>query len=133
MFIFSTPVLIRHLWQLKTIVFLHWCVIHTIPLVNWEVASIILSVVKSKLFQFSSQTSYKNRLINGASCLSYCKCSGCLKMLAVKAGKTIDQPQQACQHCRPTCLVGPPALQAYGPCRFAYFVLYLPLKLRVCS
>jgi hypothetical protein len=26
-FIFSTPELIRHLWQLKTIVFLHWCLI----------------------------------------------------------------------------------------------------------
>ncbi len=25
LFIFSTPVLIRHLWQLKTAVFLHWC------------------------------------------------------------------------------------------------------------
>ncbi len=24
---FSTPVLIRHLWQLETIVFLHWCLI----------------------------------------------------------------------------------------------------------
>jgi hypothetical protein len=24
-FIFSTPVLIRHLWQLKTVVFQHWC------------------------------------------------------------------------------------------------------------
>jgi hypothetical protein len=23
---FSTPLLIRHLWQLKTVVFLHWCV-----------------------------------------------------------------------------------------------------------
>ncbi len=22
---FSKPVLIRHLWQLKTVVFLHWC------------------------------------------------------------------------------------------------------------
>ncbi len=27
MFIFSTPVLIRHLWQLKTVVFLHRCLI----------------------------------------------------------------------------------------------------------
>jgi hypothetical protein len=26
-FIFSTPVLIRQLWQLKTVVFLHWCLI----------------------------------------------------------------------------------------------------------
>ncbi len=27
LFIFSTPVLIRHLWQLKTVVFLHRCLI----------------------------------------------------------------------------------------------------------
>ncbi len=27
LFIFSTPVLIRHLWQLKTIVFLHRCLL----------------------------------------------------------------------------------------------------------
>ncbi len=26
-FIFSTPVLIRHLWQHKTVVFIHWCLI----------------------------------------------------------------------------------------------------------
>jgi len=31
-FIFSTPVLIRHLWQLKTAVFLHRCLICTVPL-----------------------------------------------------------------------------------------------------
>ncbi len=29
LFIFSTPVFIRHLWQLKTVVFLHWCLICT--------------------------------------------------------------------------------------------------------
>ncbi len=27
LFIFSTPVLIRDLWQLKTVLFLHWCLI----------------------------------------------------------------------------------------------------------
>ncbi len=32
MFIFSTPVLIRHMWQLKTVVFLHWCLICAVPL-----------------------------------------------------------------------------------------------------
>jgi len=32
LFIFSTPVLIRYLWQLKTVVFLHWCLIHAILL-----------------------------------------------------------------------------------------------------
>ncbi len=29
-FIFSTPVLIRHLWQLKTVVFLHWYLMYLI-------------------------------------------------------------------------------------------------------
>jgi len=34
MFIFSTPVLIRHLWQFKTVVFLHWCVMGAVLLTN---------------------------------------------------------------------------------------------------
>jgi hypothetical protein len=32
LFIFSTPELIRNLWQLKTVVFLHWCLICAVPL-----------------------------------------------------------------------------------------------------
>jgi hypothetical protein len=31
-FIASTPVLIRHLWQLETVVFLHWCLVCAVPL-----------------------------------------------------------------------------------------------------
>ncbi len=31
---FLMPVLIRHLWQLKTVVFLHWCLLCTVPLVG---------------------------------------------------------------------------------------------------
>ncbi len=31
---FSTPLLIRHLWQLMTVVFLHWCLIRALPLTN---------------------------------------------------------------------------------------------------
>jgi hypothetical protein len=30
-FIFSTPELNRHLWQLKTSVFMHWCLICAVP------------------------------------------------------------------------------------------------------
>ncbi len=30
LFIFSTPVLIIHLWQLKTVVFLHWFLIRAV-------------------------------------------------------------------------------------------------------
>ena len=29
---FKTPELIRNLWQLKTAVFLHWCLIRAVPL-----------------------------------------------------------------------------------------------------
>jgi hypothetical protein len=34
LFIFSTPVLIRHLWQLKTVVILHWCLICAVLLMS---------------------------------------------------------------------------------------------------
>ncbi len=34
LFIFSTLVLIRHQWQLKTVVFLHWCLICNVPLLK---------------------------------------------------------------------------------------------------
>jgi hypothetical protein len=30
---FSTPVFIRHMWQLKTVVFLHWCLKHALLLI----------------------------------------------------------------------------------------------------
>jgi hypothetical protein len=38
LFIFSTPVLIRHLWQLKTVVFLHWCPICAALLPNSKIS-----------------------------------------------------------------------------------------------
>ncbi len=31
-FISPTPMLLRYLWQIKTVVFLHWCIIHAAPL-----------------------------------------------------------------------------------------------------
>jgi hypothetical protein len=37
LFIFSTPVLIRHLWQLKTAVFLHWYLILAVPFVFYDI------------------------------------------------------------------------------------------------
>jgi len=36
MFIFSTPGLIRHLWQLKAVVFLHWCLICYVLLFEYQ-------------------------------------------------------------------------------------------------
>ncbi len=35
--IFSTPVLIRHLWQLETVHFLHWCIIRAVLLATKSV------------------------------------------------------------------------------------------------
>jgi hypothetical protein len=32
LFMLSTPMLIRHLWKLKTVIFLHWCLIHALLL-----------------------------------------------------------------------------------------------------
>jgi hypothetical protein len=34
MFIFSTPELIRNLWQLKTAVFMHWCLLRAVPFMS---------------------------------------------------------------------------------------------------
>jgi len=36
LFVYSTPVLIRHLWHLKTVAFLHWCLIRAVPLIVHE-------------------------------------------------------------------------------------------------
>ncbi len=33
---FLTPVLIRHLWQLKTVLFLRWCLIRVVLLIAWH-------------------------------------------------------------------------------------------------
>jgi len=53
---FWTPELIRNLWQFKTAVFLHWCLICTVPfnfvlqnqfkLSNWETYSIVWNQVQ---------------------------------------------------------------------------------------
>jgi hypothetical protein len=32
LFIFSTPELIRNMWQLETAVFLHWCLLCAVPI-----------------------------------------------------------------------------------------------------
>ena len=44
MFIFSTPVLIRHLCQFKTIVFWHWCLIHVVLLKHTLQSSITIVI-----------------------------------------------------------------------------------------
>ncbi len=35
--IFSTPVLLRHMWQLKAVVFLHWGLIHAVLFLNTKI------------------------------------------------------------------------------------------------
>jgi len=48
LFIFSTPVVIRHLWQLKTAVFLHRCLISAVLLLQRvpRKSTIPVSIVK---------------------------------------------------------------------------------------
>ncbi len=50
LFIFSTTVLIRYLWQLKTVVFLHWCPIHSLLLFTND-TKIIKSYIKNYVFR----------------------------------------------------------------------------------
>ena len=49
LFIFSTPVFIRHLWQLKTIVFLQWCLIRSFLLQTFVKNHTILSFFGPKM------------------------------------------------------------------------------------
>ncbi len=44
LFIFSTPVLNRHLWHLKTVDFLHWCLMNAILLAKKPKATVVLVV-----------------------------------------------------------------------------------------
>ncbi len=52
LFIFSTPVLIRHLWQHKTVVFLHWCLICVFILICNEWNHRFLRKQKKRLHKF---------------------------------------------------------------------------------
>jgi hypothetical protein len=45
--IFSTPVMFRYLWQLKTVVFLHWCLIRALLL--WAQTDILNTTLKNVL------------------------------------------------------------------------------------
>ncbi len=97
LFVFSTPVLIRHLWQLKTVVFLHWCLICVVLLYNHRnlycvsfmlsVAdmsfSLMLNVIYSKSVRFSSE------LVNEIAFRHLCRkiailsCHRCLIVISV--------------------------------------------------
>ncbi len=59
LFIFSTLVLIRHLWQLKTVVFLHQCLIRAVLLayeiyIPFEQRSLHCMTIQIVLFQIHS-------------------------------------------------------------------------------
>ena len=47
LFIFSTPVLIRPLWPLTTVVFLHWCLMPVVPNIHRHVRKINLLMVST--------------------------------------------------------------------------------------
>ncbi len=54
LFIFSMAVIIRHLWQLKTVVFLHWCLIHALLFANVNVKRFKFKNMKKNLFKDSA-------------------------------------------------------------------------------
>ncbi len=58
--IFSTPVLFRHLRQLKTVVFLHWCLIRAVLLKTK--AHLHYAENRGSLVSFSNETVFTNLL-----------------------------------------------------------------------
>ncbi len=66
LFIFSTPVLIKHLWRLRTVVFLHWCLIDAVQLENsdlfkWQTnSSCPLPPCNSVFFEGCHKTQHKD-------------------------------------------------------------------------
>jgi hypothetical protein len=65
LFIFLTPVLIIHLWNLKTVVFLHWCLIRAVLLnqekkilCNWDI----------EFFNFRHLQVQKCKILNQSEC-----------------------------------------------------------------
>ncbi len=60
--IFSTPVIIRYLQQLKTVVFLHRCLIRALLLVHWEPGPVQLLTVWWICWQDNNITTWRNGL-----------------------------------------------------------------------
>ncbi len=50
LFISSTPVFIRHLWQLKTVIFMHRCLICAVLLTNTLAYCSLLLITKAEGF-----------------------------------------------------------------------------------
>jgi hypothetical protein len=80
MFIFSTPVLIRQLWQLKTIVFLHRCLICAalFPILSFQnmtthtFKSQVERVIKYSIFQQSNLHTFLAQKIKNTSTDIFC-------------------------------------------------------------
>ncbi len=68
LFIFSTKLLIIHLWQPKIVVFLHWCLISTLLLEN----TIIYSYIKTSGGQSSNLSLNVVHFFNASVHLDFC-------------------------------------------------------------
>ncbi len=65
LFIFSTPDLIRNLWQLKTAIFLHWCLICVVPL-HWAFVkkNILVEKQNSRRNSLKEPTNFTHNTMN---------------------------------------------------------------------
>ena len=58
LFIFSMPVLVRHLWQLKTIIFLYWCLIRAVLFLSCSILAQRFNLIS--VYKQHSQHNHKN-------------------------------------------------------------------------
>ncbi len=65
LFIFSTPELIRNLWQLKKAIFLHWCLICAVPL-HWAFVkkNILVEKQNSRRNSLKEPTNFTHNTMN---------------------------------------------------------------------
>ncbi len=104
LFIFSTPELIRHLWQLKTIVFLHQYTICSVPLFKNQRKSLtdsllaMVSLLNAKCGIFTSPTSPLNSapmisVLSPLSIVSWGLCVFSLNFLKFVCSKVLLAPR----------------------------------------
>jgi hypothetical protein len=98
-FIFSTPVLIRHLWQFKTVIFLHWYLICAV-LFCWLGREKMVNHISVKII--SNKICFlRKRLCRALRCLADYRPSRLKMRLPERADPWLLRcatPSRTCQH-----------------------------------
>ena len=85
LFIFSTPVFIRHLWQLKTVIILHRCLLHSVLFMFANITLYWNCLSIKRHFSASATPSRRNRFSSSSTFSPVFTKKFCLGMLVNSA------------------------------------------------